>query len=92
MEKDPLAPTPGIDWAEDVKQEERMKKIEDIQKLEKLNSLSINVYIVAEKLVNPFVISKERDQDPINLLLIEGEEKNHYCWIKNYDKLSSYDN
>ena len=35
------------------------------------------------KLVNPLVISKEREQDPINLLLIEGEETNHYCWIKN---------
>ena len=28
--------------------------------------------------------------DPINLLLIEGEEKFHYAWIKSYDRLLSY--
>ena len=36
--------------------------------------------------------TKKRDQDPINLLLIEGDEKYHYAWIKNYDRLLSYDN
>ena len=66
-------------------------QIEDIPKFEKLNSLSINVYIVAEKLVNPLFISKEREQDPINLLLIEGEETNHYCCIKDYNGLLNYD-
>ena len=29
--------------------------------------------------------------DPINLLLIEGDEKFHYTWIKNYDRLLSHD-
>ena len=28
--------------------------------------------------------------DPTNLLLIEGDEKSHYTWIKNYDRLLSY--
>ena len=35
--------------------------------------------------------TKRRDIDPINLLLIEGDEKFHYTWIKNYDRLLSYD-
>ena len=29
--------------------------------------------------------------DPTNLLLIEGDEKSHYTWIKNYNRLLSYD-
>ena len=28
--------------------------------------------------------------DPTNLLLIEGDEKSHYTWIKNYNRLLSY--
>ena len=43
------------------------------------------------KQVYPLVYTKRRDIDPINLLLIEGEEKFHYAWIKNYNRLLSYD-
>jgi hypothetical protein len=28
----------------------------------------------------------------LNVLLIEGDEKYHYAWIKNYDRLLSYNN
>ena len=54
--------------------------LDDIQKFEKLNNLAICVYTIAEdgKQVYPLVYTKRRDMDPINLLLIEGEEKFHY--------------
>ena len=29
--------------------------------------------------------------EPINLLLIEGDEKFHYAWIKSYDRLLTHD-
>ena len=68
-------------------------RIDDIPKFEKLNDLAICVYVVSEngKQVNPLVYTQRRDMDPINLLLIEGEEKFHYAWIKNYDRLLTHD-
>ena len=68
-------------------------KLDDIPKFEKQNGLAISVYTVKQdgKQVYPILFTKRRDMDPINLLLIEGDEKSHYTWIKNYDRLLSYD-
>ena len=75
-------------------------KVSDIPKFEKLNNLPINIYAIEEegKLVNPLYISKmidpetfQREDGAINILLIEGKEKNHYAWIKDFDALLSYD-
>ena len=51
------------------------------------------MYTVKEngKQVYPLLYTKRWDMDPINLLLIEGDEKSPYTWIKNYDRLLSYD-
>jgi len=67
--------------------------LDDIPKFEKQNDLAISVYTIAEhgKQVYPILYTKRRDIDPINLLLIEGDEKFHYTWIKNYDRLLSHD-
>ena len=43
------------------------------------------------KEVSPLYISKTRDFNPITLLLIQGENKNDYTWIKSFDRLLSYD-
>ena len=61
--------------------------IRDIPKFEKLNDIPIEVYRVKEngKQVYPLYYTKRRDKDPINLLLIEGDENYHYAWIKNLD-------
>ena len=68
-------------------------QIDDIDKFEKLNDLAINVYSIKHNgsQVNPLRISKIRDKVPINLLLIIGKEKNHYVWIKNFNRLLCYD-
>ena len=42
------------------------------------------------KQILPLKISKQKDQEPIILLLIEGEESNHYCWIQSFDRLLQY--
>ena len=67
--------------------------LDDIPKFEKQNDLAISVYTIAEhgKQVYPILYTKRHDIDSINLLLIEGDEKFHYTWIKNFDRLLSYD-
>ena len=67
-------------------------KLDDIVKFEKQNRLAISVYTVKQdgKQLYPILFTKRRDMDPINLLLIEGDEKSHYIWIKNYNRLLSY--
>ena len=64
-------------------------KMEDIPQWEDMNDIPIAVYGVKEngQEVYPLYYTKRRDKKPINLLLIEGEEKNHYAWIKNLDCL-----
>ncbi len=61
--------------------------IDDIPKFEKMNDIPIAVYRVEENGVEvyPLYYTKRRDKDPINLLLIEGDENYHYAWIKNLD-------
>ena len=67
--------------------------IDDIPKFEKINDIPISVYTIEEKgkQVYPLYYTKRRDQDPISLLLIEGEDKYHYTWIKHFNRLLSYD-
>ena len=63
--------------------------LEDIKLFEKKNKLSINVYGLNEKQnrVVPIRISKVENVKPINLFLLEKDEKSHYCWIKSFDGL-----
>ena len=67
-------------------------QVDDIPKFEKMNNLSINVYTINEKgkLVNPLYCTKNKENDPINLLLIEVKEKSHYTWIKNFNRLLNF--
>ena len=64
-------------------------KIDDIPKFETANNLSISVYTMAQDgvIVYPLYMSKKRSLNPINLLLIEGEDNNHYTYIKDYNRL-----
>ena len=66
-------------------------KIEDIPNFEKQNHIPICVYRIKWNGEEVFLlyITKNRDQDPINLLLIEGDEHYHFTWIKNLNKLLS---
>src|SRR5688572_26446242 len=59
-----------------------------ISKFERNNNISINVFGY-EKDVNlfPLYLSKHENDRCIDLLLISDEEKKHYCWIKNFNRL-----
>ena len=65
--------------------------ISEIDAFERNNRLSINVWITPEKggSVDPLRISRVEDDDwfKVDLLLIEGQEFSHYCWIRNLDRL-----
>ena len=62
--------------------------IKDIKKFEKQNNLKINVFGLDDKL-NVYVIKNTCDDNAIDLLFISNDETNHYCWIKNFNKLLS---
>ena len=63
--------------------------MKNIKKFEKQNNICVNIYIVkAEgKQIHPMFVTKTKDQEPINLLIIEGEKNNHYTWIKDFNSL-----
>ena len=63
--------------------------MDDIPNFETLNDISIAVYRIKHdgKMVFPLYMTKRRIQDPINLLLIEGEEHCHFAWIKDFNRL-----
>ena len=68
--------------------------LEDISKFEKQNAIYVNVYRIPQEggQILPLRITKNRDQEPINLLVIEGlDESNHYTWIRQFDALLQYE-
>ena len=55
--------------------------VDDIPKFEMMNNIPISVYSIKHdgRQVDPLYYTKRRDQEPISLLLIEGEDgKFHY--------------
>ena len=74
--------TTGIDFPTPVNQ---------INKFEKMNNLTINVYITQPEwtFVRPLRFSKREQSNPINLLMIHDSETNqsHYAWIKSLNRL-----
>ena len=56
------------------------------KKIEKQNSIKINVFGYEERQPYPIHISKETFEDQMNLLLITEDEKKHYFLIKDFDK------
>ena len=66
--------------------------LNQIPKVEKQNSLAINVFGYSESAgVHPLYLSKDHTRDPINLLLItkveDGKVFSHYCWIRDFNRL-----
>ena len=53
-------------------------------KIEKQNSIKINVFGYEEKQPYPIHISEETFEDQMNLLLITKDEKKHYVLIKDF--------
>ena len=56
-------------------------------KVEKQNNINVNVFCYEEKQIFPIHISKEKNEDCLNLLLITENEKNHYVLIKDINRL-----
>lgn len=67
-------------------------KFTDIDKFERQNNISINVFGLnakKDKIMGPLHHTKERRFTHINLLYLEEKEKSHFCWIKNMSRLVS---
>ena len=61
-----------------------------IDKVEEMNNISINVYIVKdENKINLHHITKKKRNVHVNMLLIEEKDKHHYCLIRNKSRLMS---
>ena len=64
--------------------------LSQIPKMERQNELAINVFGWDNISIVPYHVSKQpREMDRINLLLIDEEDKWHYCWIKDMSRLLS---
>ena len=66
-------------------------KVQDIPKFERLNDIPVALYTVKQrdKTIYPLYITKMRNKPPIQLLLIEGDGRNHYTYIRNLNRLLS---
>ena len=61
--------------------------IKDYNKIEKMNSININVFCYEEHQFFLIYISKEKFKDHMELLLITEGRKKHYVLIKDFNKL-----
>ena len=55
-------------------------------KIEKQNNININVFGYENKQPYPIYVSKERNEDFLNLLLITENENKHYVLIKDFNR------
>jgi len=62
-------------------------KMDDIPKFEKQNDVSINIFGYEKNEIFPVHITNHRFKRHINLLMISDNRKNHYCWIKDLNRL-----
>ena len=60
--------------------------VKQFNKIEKQNSINVNVFGYEEGQKYPFYLSKEKFNSCLNLLLITEGEVQHYCLIKDFNK------
>lgn len=60
--------------------------IQQINKIEKQNNININVFGYDDKQRYPRYVSKERNEDHMNLLLITEEKNSHYLLRKDFNR------
>ena len=60
--------------------------IKQYNRIEKQNSININVFGYEQRQPYPIYISKEKFEPCLNLLLISEGEVTHYCLIKDFNK------
>lgn len=79
-----------LEWKSELNMEgiEYPVAISKVDKFEKQNNISVNVYGYEEELF-PLRITKIKCETHVDLLYIVGKETNHYCLIKNFNRLNS---
>ena len=60
--------------------------VKQYNKIEKQNSINVNVFGYEERQPYPIYISKEKFNSCLNLLLITEGEAKHYCLLKDFNK------
>ena len=60
--------------------------IKQFNKIEKQNSININVFGYEDKQPYPIYVSKEKYEDHMELLLVTKDENKHYVLIKDFNK------
>ena len=61
-------------------------KEKDFSKIEVKNNICIDVFGYENGLVFPIYISDKKFEDLIDLLLLIGDDKSHYVYIKDFDR------
>ena len=61
--------------------------VKDYTKIEEQNSINVNVFGYEDKQFYPIYVSKQNNNDVLNLLLITEGEKKHYVLIKDFNSL-----
>ena len=58
----------------------------DFNKIEVKNNICSNVFVYENRLVFPIYISEQKSKDSMDLLLLIGNDKSHYVYIKDFDR------
>ena len=60
--------------------------VKHYNKVETQNNININVFGYENKQAYPIYVSKEKFENVMNLLLISDDEKNHYVYMKDFNR------
>ena len=63
--------------------------VKDHTKIKVQNSLNVNIFGFEDKQFYPIYVSKQNNNDVLNLLFITEREKKHYVLIKDFNSLMS---
>ena len=61
--------------------------LKDYDKIEEQNNININVFGYENKQFYPIYVSKQKNEDILNLLLITADENKHYVLIKDFNRM-----
>ena len=59
----------------------------DFNKIEMKNNICINVFDYENNLVFPIYVSDKKFEDSMDLLLLIDDDKSHYVYIKDFDRI-----
>ena len=62
-------------------------KVKDVGVIEDMNEICINVFSYEDKIVCPVHVSNKKYSDCMNLLMIHENDKSHYVYVKDFNRL-----